>query len=148
MVAITRHDLPNRTFVSCEICYGIWEKYELSCDTKISQSLEKKSKKSDGTFNHQQANTRYVHMCGALKEVVSRWHSHKDKNPVSAMTNEWYMLIRKAIYLTMMTQICFKKGKSLKRSAPSLTFYVSHSMKSSCHETLMYTNFTSVLYLV
>ena len=32
----------NGKFFSCEICHGSREKYELSCDTKISLGLEKK----------------------------------------------------------------------------------------------------------
>ena len=31
-------------FFSCEICYGLWERYELSCDTKICKSMKKVDK--------------------------------------------------------------------------------------------------------
>ena len=33
--------LPNGMFFSSEICYGLWEKYELSCETKIAKGLKK-----------------------------------------------------------------------------------------------------------
>ena len=36
--ALFRQYHQNGTLLSCEICQGLWEKYELSCDTKISKS--------------------------------------------------------------------------------------------------------------
>ena len=41
-------NLPNRMPFSCEIYHGLWEKYELSCDTKISKSLKKSWKDRTG----------------------------------------------------------------------------------------------------
>ena len=35
----------------CEICFGLWENCELSCDTKVSENLEKVEKMGLGTFN-------------------------------------------------------------------------------------------------
>ena len=47
MVTITNmfSYLQNGTFYSCEICHGLWENHELSCDTKISKNWKKKKKK-------------------------------------------------------------------------------------------------------
>ena len=39
---------------NCAICYGLWEKYELSCDTKISLSLNKKLTKQNTKTNKKQ----------------------------------------------------------------------------------------------
>ena len=43
----TRHAFTNvfQMLFSCKICHGLWEKYELSCDSKISKSLKKKVEK-------------------------------------------------------------------------------------------------------
>ena len=41
----------NGTLFSREILHGLWEKYELSCDAKISKSLKKVEKMGLGSFN-------------------------------------------------------------------------------------------------
>ena len=42
---------PNGTLFSCKICHGWWEKYELSCNSKISKSLKKQVEKTGlGSF--------------------------------------------------------------------------------------------------
>ena len=37
--------MQTEPFFSCEIFHGLWEKHELSCDTKISKTSKKKKKK-------------------------------------------------------------------------------------------------------
>ena len=48
-VTVTRHVCTRifqiEHFFSCEICSGISEKYEVSCDTKASKSLKENLKK-------------------------------------------------------------------------------------------------------
>ena len=39
---------PNGTLFSCLICHRLWEKYELSCDSKISKSLKRSWKDRTG----------------------------------------------------------------------------------------------------
>ena len=52
---ITKHFFINifqmEHFSAAEIYHGLWEKYELSCDTKISKSLKKVEKIGMGSFN-------------------------------------------------------------------------------------------------
>ena len=55
MITIIRHVFINifqtDHFSTCKICHGLWEKYELPCDSKISKSLKKVEKIGLGSFN-------------------------------------------------------------------------------------------------
>ena len=53
MVTITRHFILSSTQNIFHLnCHGLWEKYELSCDSKISKSLKKVEEIRLGSFKH------------------------------------------------------------------------------------------------
>ena len=48
--ALFHQNLPKETYFSHKIEHGLWEKYDLYCDTKISKSLKKLKKIGLGSF--------------------------------------------------------------------------------------------------
>ena len=85
IVTITRHVFINifqtEYFSAVKYCHGLWEKYELSCDTKISKSLKKVEKIELGSFK---SNVNYnitIAICWSLYILVQIWN-------VSCKSNE------------------------------------------------------------